>query len=163
VQSDCAVGLCSIILYFDPALLQTPTEQQRYYQGIETWLMLGVSLVALAIWWVYGITRWRRHLLHTLETATPQSARIRLEIKSDSDSTDYTALVSLDGSVNAWEVSLISPSWNIQTHASQVLSGLVYLDTQGMPTVITTDFGLLWRMSNSAPTQLAASLVRGMA
>jgi hypothetical protein len=153
-----AVGVFSVILYFDPSLLQTPTEQRRYYQGIETWLMFGASFIVLAVWWIYGLRRWRSHLLRILETATPQPARIRLEIKSDSDSTDYFALVSLDGSLDAWEVSLISPSWNVRTYTGQVLFGLVYVDDHHLPTVIKTDSGLLWRMSNSTPAHLAGPL-----
>ncbi len=141
------VGVISIILFFDPGLIGTPQRQQNYYRNQWVWLFAGVCFVIFAILFIAFAARRSRRAIWIMENVEPEPMTLTIETENWSDSTDHYALLSVNEAHDKWEwrVSLYSPSWKVESLAGKKVPAKVYLDPKTKnPSVIETEFGLLW-------------------
>jgi hypothetical protein len=141
------VGVISIILFFNPALIGTPQRQQDYYRNQWVWLFIGVCFVIFAILAIIFAARRSRRAIWILNNVEPEPMTLTIETENWSDSTDHYAVLSVDKANDKceWRVSLYSPSWKVESLAGKKVSAKVYLDPKTKnPSVIETEFGLLW-------------------
>ena len=153
-------GLLSIILFVDPSLLNVPDDQTKLYRGHWLWLLTGIFFVALSIVSMFIAARWSRRLIWIYGNAKPQSMKLSIEIDSDSDRTNYYAILSGESAgTDRWKVLLYSPKWDVRVLPEQA-AARVYFDPRSQrPAVVETDHGLLWSMAGSgAAEQLPQSL-----
>ena len=149
-------GLISLILYFDPSLLNTPVEQ---YKGDLVWLFIGMVFTVLAIFSFFLVGRWSRHLLWIVYHTVPRPMHLVLKVEEDSESTQYYAhLTPADNdprNQRIWRIALWGPHHeNIMPIINRDIRGQVYFDPKsGRPAVIESEFGLLWAMAGSGAAE----------
>ena len=149
-------GLISLILYFDPSLLNTPVEQ---YKGHLVWLFIGMVFTVLAIFSFFLVGRWSRHLLWIVYHTVPRPMHLVLKVEEDSESTQYYAhLTPADNdprNQRIWCIALWGPRHeNIMPIINRDIRGQVYFDPKsGRPAVIESEFGLLWAMAGSGAAE----------
>jgi hypothetical protein len=151
------LGLLMLCLFFNPSLLGISIQEQNlYYHGKSIWLVMGSIFIALAIFSVVATNisiRWLRHLQWIQENVTPEIMNLSIAINSWSDSTDYTATLSIDAAGQKdWVVNLYRPLWDVKTVQDQLISAKVYFDPKSQqPVVIETAQGFLWAIVNLFP------------
>jgi len=149
-------GLISLTLYFNPSLLNTPEEQ---YKGNLVWLLVGIVLVALAIFSFFLVGRWSRRLLWIVYHTVPRPMHLVLKVEEDSESTQYYAhLTPADNdprNQRIWRIALWGPSHeNIKAIIGRDIKAQVYFDPKSdRPAVIESEFGLLWAMAGSGAAE----------
>ncbi len=151
-------GLVSLTLFFNPSLVGVPEAQQDSYRGDWVWLATGIFFIMFAGFYSLVSVRWCCRLIWILNNVRPETMNLSIEIDSDSDSTNYYAILSANQAKEhqLWKVSLLSPSWDVKSLTDKQIMAKVYLDPKSRkPSVIETEFGLLWRMAgNGAAHQL---------
>jgi hypothetical protein len=140
--------LLMLCLFFNPALLGTSIpEQNLYYLGKSIWLVMGVVFMALAIFSVVATNisiEWLHRLQWISENVSPEIMNLSIAINSWSDSTDYTAKLSMEGQKD-WVVNLYRPLWDVKTVQNQLIPAKVYFDPKyQLPVVMETAQGFLW-------------------
>ncbi len=149
-------GLISLILYFDPSLLNTPVEP---YKGKIVWLLVGTLFVVLAILSFFLVGRWSRRLLWIVSYTVPCSMHLVLKVEENSESTQYYAhLTPADNdprNQRIWRIALWGPLHeNMRTIIGRDVKAQVYFDPKsGRPAVIESEFGLLWAMAGSGAAE----------
>lgn len=149
-------GLISLVLYFDPSLLNTPVDQ---YKGDVVWLIIGIILALLAICSFFLIGRSSRRLLWIINHAAPLPMHLVLKVEEDSENSRYYAhLTPADNdprNQRIWRVALWGPSYeNMKTMTGRDIKAQVYFDPKsGTPAVIESEFGLLWAMVGSGAAE----------
>lgn len=149
-------GLISLILYFDPSLLNTPVEQ---YKGNLVWLLVGMVLVVLATLSFFLVGRWSRRLLWIVYHTVPRRMNLVLKVEEDSENTQYFAhLTPIDNDLRnqrIWRIALWGPSYeNIKALIGRDINAQIYFDPRsGKPAVIESEFGLLWAMAGSGAAE----------
>ncbi len=149
-------GLISLLLYFDPSLLNTPVEQ---YKGELVWLIIGMVFAFLAIFSFFLVGRWSRRLLWIVYHAVPRPMRLVLKVEEDSESTQYYAyLTPADNdprNQRIWRIALWGPHHeNIKAIIGRDIKTQVYFDPRSdRPAVIESEFGLLWATADSGAAE----------
>lgn len=149
-------GLISLLLYFDPTLLNTSVE---YYQGKLVWLLSGALFVVLSIPSFFLIGRWSRRLLWIVYHTAPRPMHLVLKVVEDSENTRYFAhLTPADNDPSnqrIWRIALWGPSFdNIKALIGRDIKAQVYFDPKsGRPAAIESEFGLTWAMAGNEPNQ----------
>ena len=145
-------GLISLILYFNPSLLNTPDQP---YKGKLIWLLVGMLFVALAIFSFFLVGRWSRRLVWIVYHTIPRPMHLVLKVEEDSESTQYYAhLTPSDNdprNQRIWRIALWgSHHKNIKALIGRDIKAQVYFDPKtDRPAVIESEFGLLWAMAGS--------------
>lgn len=149
-------GLISLLLYFDPTLLNTSVE---YYQGKLVWLLSGALFVVLSIPSFFLIGRWSRRLLWIVYHTAPRPMHLVLKVVEDSENTRYFAhLTPADNDPSnqrIWRIALWGPSFdNIKALIGRDIKAQVYFDPKsGRPAAIESEYGLTWAMAGNEPNQ----------
>lgn len=149
-------GLISLILYFDPSLLNTPVEQ---YKSHLVWLLVGTLFVVLAILSFFLVGRWSRRLLWIVYHTVPCSMHLVLKVEEDSESTQYYAHLTPANNdprnQRIWRIALGDPLHeNIKAIIGRDIKVQVYFDPKSdRPAVIESEFGLLWAMAGSSAAE----------
>ncbi len=145
-------GLTSLLLYFDPTLLNTATEP---YKGKLVWLFIGALLIMLAVLSFFLIGRWSRRLLWIVYHTIPRPMHLVLKAVEDTENTRYYAhLTPADNDPSnqrIWRIGLWGPSYeNIKALIGRDIKAQVYFDPKsGRPAAIESEFGLTWAMAGS--------------
>jgi hypothetical protein len=149
-------GLVSIILFVDPSLVNVPDHQTKLYRGHWLWLLTGILFIALSTACIFIAARWSRRLIWIYRNAKPQSMKLSIEIDSDSDGTNYYAILSGESEeTERWKVLLYSPKWDVRILPEQA-AAKVYFDPQSQrPAVVETDYGLLWSMAGGGAAEFS--------
>jgi hypothetical protein len=143
-------GIISLILYFDPSLINTPAEQ---YQGNLIWLVLGMVFVTFGVVSFFLVGRWARHLIWIFHNVIPVPMNLVLKVEEGSENTQYyahlTPIVINIPDQKIWRIALWgSPHQNMKTHIGRDIKAQVYFDPRSnRPAVIESEFGLLWAMA----------------
>ena len=151
-------GLASVILFFDPSLVRVPEAQRELYRGNWIWLLTGILFIIFAGVCIFIAGKWSRRLIWIYNNVKPEFMKISIEIDSDSDRTNYYAVLSAEqkeikGSP-LWKVTLYSPGWDVELLTEKQVSAKVYFDPESLrPAVIETECGLLWRMAGSGAAE----------
>jgi hypothetical protein len=149
-------GVISLILYFDPSLINTPEEQ---YKGNLIWLILGMVFVTFGVVSFFFVGRWARHLVWIFHNVVPVPMNLVLKVEEDSENTQYYAhLTPIDMNIpdqKIWRIALWgSPRQNMKTHIGRDIKAQVYFDPKSSrPAVIESEFGLLWAMAGSGAAE----------
>ena len=149
-------GLISLVLYFDPSLLNTPVEP---YKGKIVWFLVGTLFVVLAIFSFFLVGRWSRRLLWIVYHTVPRPMHLVLKVEEDSENTQYYAhLTPTDNDLRnqrIWRIALWGPSYeNIKALIGRDINARIYFDPRsGKPAVIESEFGLLWAMAGSGAAE----------
>jgi hypothetical protein len=149
-------GIISLILYFDPSLINTPEEQ---YKGILIWLVIGIVFIGFGVFSFFFIGRWSRRLVWLLDNVVPVPMNLVLKVKEDSENTQYYAHLTPLGkdirNQKIWRIALWGPSHeNMKTNIGRDIKAQVYFDPKsGRPAVIESEFGLLWAMAGSGAVE----------
>jgi hypothetical protein len=152
------LGLLILCLFFNPALLGIPIEQNQYYLGKSIWLVMGVIFTGLAVFSAVATNisiEWLHRLQWIQQNVSPETMNLAIAIDSWSDSTDYTATLSTDTTGQKdWVVNLYSPLWDVKTVSDQLMSAKVYFDPKyQLPVVIETEQGFLWARAGGSARQ----------
>src|SRR5262244_1076895 len=89
-------GIVSVILFVDPSLIRVPDEQAKLYRGNWMWLLTGILFIIFAGVCIFIAGRWSRRLIWIYRNVKPEIMQLSIEIDSDSDRTNYYALLSDD-------------------------------------------------------------------
>jgi hypothetical protein len=118
------VGVVSLVLFFDPALVGLPGEQYHYYKSNWLWFGLGLGFITFGIFIIKWANSRLARLIWVYMRVVPVTMAIELERDESSDSTAHTiSIKSQDG--KTWTMPVMQPSWDTRSIEKQRMKAMV--------------------------------------
>jgi hypothetical protein len=157
-------GLIGLTLYFEPSWVGVESVSRGMYQGEIGRLVLGMVLACAGITFLFISNQWSSQLKRIVLNTSPVKMTIKLELKEDSDSRTYYAVInrrSADaGEPPAWRAHIWVYPPKIMEDVGQEFEGEVFIRPEtGLPVAIEYSKGVLWVISgNGAVKRLPAQV-----
>jgi hypothetical protein len=110
-------------------------------------LVLGVSMACLAIWWVWLLISWYQTAARLVREVSPLDATISLQVDSDTESTCLRVQTVLSGRLQPEQhrVAILTPSWDYQSLLGAAHPAAMFIDPKSHRVMaISTDLGVPW-------------------
>ena len=146
-------GVVCLLLYLNPTIIGLPANDGVAYRGNFIWLCTGLLFLITGMAFFLIAGWWSRRLRWIIQSQKARPMQLTLDIKEDSDSTSYYALLHYSEETsdkNKWRATIWLKPGSAKDDIGKPFDAQVYFDPgSGKPAIIEYEKGILWVMAGS--------------